>query len=348
MMFNSASPFYVKPSLDANFLKWALAFKRSATKEKVEKAIPAIKDINLLSKELYSEIYNEPNFNFQLENKGLLMFYQTDKAGEKESKVAQRAIEEGLEVDFLSPTDVKQLEPNVDLNIKGAIHYKCDANTTPSEFMKQMYEHLKNNDVTFYTNEKVVDFEILSNKVLAVKTNQREICTDEIVIATGSWSPLLIKKLGTQLLVQAGKGYTINVKRDVKITMPAILMEAKVAVTPMNGFTRFTGTMEIAGINHKINKKRVEVIAKEVESYYNRMKIQESEIAAAVCGLRPVSPDGLPYIGNLSKLKNVTIATAHAMMGRSLGPATGKLVSEIITDQKTSINILPFYPERQF
>jgi len=148
--------------------------------------------------------------------------------------------------------------------------------------------------------------------------------------------------------VQAGKGYTINVKRDVKITMPAILMEAKVAVTPMNGFTRFTGTMEIAGINHKINKKRVEVIAKEVESYYNRMKIQESEIAAAVCGLRPVSPDGLPYIGNLSKLKNVTIATAHAMMGRSLGPATGKLVSEIITDQKTSINILPFYPERQF
>jgi len=117
MMFNSASPFYVKPSLDANFLKWALAFKRSATKEKVEKAIPAIKDINLLSKELYSEIYNEPNFNFQLENKGILMFYQTDKVGEKESKVTQRAIEEGLEVDFLSPTDVKQLEPNVDLYI---------------------------------------------------------------------------------------------------------------------------------------------------------------------------------------------------------------------------------------
>lgn len=348
MMFNSASPFYVKPRLDADFLKWSLAFKKSSTKKNVEKAIPIIKDINLLSKELFTDFYNDAAFNFQLEHKGLLMFYQTDKAGEKESKVAKRAIEEGLDVELLSLDDVKELEPNVELNIKGAIHYKCDAHTTPNEFMKQLYGYLKNKGVTFYTNEKVIDLDVLSDKVSKVKTDKREISADEVVIAAGSWSPLLTKKLGVQILVQAGKGYRIDVEREVGITMPAILMEAKVAVTPMNGFTRLAGTMEIAGINNNINPIRVKAIAKAVENYYKGMQIQESEISTAAYGLRPISPDGLPYIGRLSKFKNVTIATAHAMMGWSLGPATGKLVSEIITDQKMAMNILAFYPERQF
>ncbi len=348
MMFNSSSPFYIKPRFNTEFLKWSLAFKRSSTKENVEKAIPIIKDINLLSKELFTDFYNDTAFNFHLENKGLLMVYKTDKAGEKESKVAKRAIEEGLEVEFLSLAAVKKLEPNVALNIKGAIHYKCDAHTTPNGFMKELYGYLKNKGVTFFTNEKVIDLEILSDKVSKVKTDKREVEADEVVIAAGSWSPLLAKKLGIQLLVQAGKGYAINVGREIGISMPAILMEAKVAVTPMNGFTRFAGTMEIAGINHTIYPKRVKVIANAVQDYYNELQIKESEVNDATCGLRPVSPDGLPYIGRLSKLKNVTIATGHAMMGWSLGPATGKLVSEIITDQKISMNISPFYPERQF
>ena len=57
-MFNSSSPFYVKPRLDLDFLKWSCQFKKSATKAKVEKAIPIIKDINLLSRELYQKMKN--------------------------------------------------------------------------------------------------------------------------------------------------------------------------------------------------------------------------------------------------------------------------------------------------
>ncbi|MCB4800345.1 NAD(P)/FAD-dependent oxidoreductase, partial [Neotamlana laminarinivorans] len=122
----------------------------------------------------------------------------------------------------------------------------------------------------------------------------------------------------------------INVERQTNITIPAILCEAKVAVTPMDGYTRFAGTMELAGINHNINSKRVEAIAQAAKRYYNGLEITEKEKATAKCGLRPCSPDGLPYIGKSSKCKNLTIATGHAMMGWSLGPATGKLVSEIV------------------
>jgi len=348
MMFDAASPFYIKPRLNADFLKWSLAFKRSCTKANVEKAIPVIKDINLLSEELYTDILNDDAFNFQLDNKGLLMYYQTEKAGESEMKVARRAIKEGLETYLLSVDEVKELEPNVNLNIKGAIHYKCDSHMSPGEFMNQLLGYLKKCGVAFYTDEKVTDIKISSGNISTVMTDKREISADEIVIAAGSWSPFVTKKLGVQLLMQAGKGYRINVKRNTGITIPAILMEAKVAVTPMKGFTRFAGTMEIGGIDHNINPMRVKAIAKAAEKYYNGLKIEQAEIEDAACGLRPVSPDGLPYIGRVSNYKNVTIATGHAMMGWSLGPATGKLVSEIITDQKSSMNIEAFNPERKF
>ena len=104
--------------------------------------------------------------------------------------------------------------------------------------------------------------------------------------------------------------------------------------------------MEIAGINNKINKKRVNAIVNASKSYYNNLNINQKEIDNVESGLRPCSPDGLPYIGKLSKIKNVTVAAGHAMMGWSLGPATGKLVSEIISDKKTSLDITPFNVER--
>ena len=130
--------------------------------------------------------------------------------------------------------------------------------------------------------------------------------------------------------------------------MPSILVEKKVAVTPMNGFTRFAGTMEIGGINHNIRKNRVRAIAKASESYYNGLKIEQTEIDKADCGLRPCTPDGIPYIGRTTSCKNLTIAAGHAMMGWSLGPATGKLVSEIISAQKPSLSLNPFNPDRTF
>jgi len=121
-----------------------------------------------------------------------------------------------------------------------------------------------------------------------------------------------------------------------------------VAVTPMQGFTRFAGTMEFSGINHTIRKKRVLAIAAAASAYYKDLTIEQEAVESAQCGLRPVTPDGLPYIGRPSHLKNLTLATGHAMMGWSLGPVTGKLVSELVSDKKTSLEITAYHPERRF
>ena len=347
-MFNSESPFYIKPRLDADFLKWVLAFKKSATKERVEQSISALKNINLLSRDLYEDMKKSGDFNFHYERKGLLMCYKSNKVGEEEWEIGKRGIEEGLGVKHLSAKEVEVLEPKANLNIKGAVYYDCDGHMTPNHFMNDMVTYLKSKGVIFYTNEKVNKLEVFNEKVVKVLTDERALIPDEVILTAGSWSPLITKKLGIKIPVQAGKGYRINVEQETKITIPSILCEAKVAVTPMDGFTRFAGTMEIAGINHSINPKRVNSIANAAQRYYNNLEITLEEKKMAECGLRPVSPDGIPYIGKSSKCKNLTIATGHAMMGWSLGPATGKLVSEIISDKKSSLDISCYHPDRKF
>ena len=270
-MFDSSSPFYVKPRVDLDFLKWSLAFKKSATKTKVEKAIQPILDINLLGRDLYEDLKKLNDFNFHYDHKGLLMLYKSDNVGEEEWEFGKKGIQQGLQVENLSANEVEKLQPNTNLNIKGAVYYHSDAHMTPGVFMKEMISCLDKKGVVFYKNETVKDLNISRGKITSIITDKREIEVDEVVLAAGSWSPQITKKLGLKIPIQAGKGYSINVKNDTKITIPAILCEAKVAITPMQGFTRFAGTMEIAGINHTINAKRVDAIANAVKNYYENI-----------------------------------------------------------------------------
>lgn len=347
-MFNPSSPLYIKPRLDLDFLKWAWAFNKSCNTNHVQKSAPVIRDISVLSQELYDDIKSSENFTYHYDKKGLLMLCQTERMLEEEVKTANLAQNLGLEAREVNAEEIKILEPNVEINAIGAVYFKCDHHSTPHEFMKEMKAHLNNEGVKFFINEKVEDLVVLNGKISAIKTEMQKLQADEFVLAAGSWSSLLSKKLGLKLLLQAGKGYRINTEKSTGITIPAIMAESKVAVTPMNGFTRFAGTMEIAGINHTINKVRVEAIANAATRYYPDIVLTKDEKEHAACGLRPVSPDGLPYIGKSKKCKNLTIATGHAMMGWSMATATGRLVSEIITEQKPSLDLNPFHPDRKF
>ena len=348
-MFSSKSPLYIKPRLNADFLKWTMAFNNSCSEENVTKAIPAIRDINILSRDLYSDIKEEEHFNFQLKKDGLLMLCKTEHMLEEEAHVLALANKEGLPARMLSAEEVQQKMPNAKLDIKGAAFYECDHHTTPGEFMEELKTLLQAKGVHFVKNEKVTDFDTSSGTLSNVKTaSGKTFVADEVILATGAWAGELNKKLGLKILMQAGKGYRINSETETGITLPSILCEAKVAVTPMNGFTRFAGTMEIAGINHNINKARVEAIAEAVPRYFNNVVISEQEKDEAQWGLRPVTPDGLPYIGRPSKWKNLTIAAGHAMMGWSLGPGTGLLVSELIDGKKASLDLSVYNPDRRF
>ena len=347
-MFDSSSPLFIKPRLNSNFIKWSLAFNRSCTQANVDRSVRAIRDINLLSRELFPELKSNEDFQFQLERKGLIMLCQTQKMLDTELAVADLAAKEGLEVKPVTKEEIYAMEPNVKIETIGEVHFGCDGHTTPNQLMAELKNRLPQMGVKIHSGETVLDFEQNGNQIKSVRTDKANYTPDEVVLASGTWSHKLAAKLGIRLLLEAGKGYRINSTRDLGINMPAILCESKCAVTPMDGFTRFAGTMEIAGINHKIRPERVAAIAKAAQKYYPEVEITQAEQDQAACGLRPVSPDGMAYIGRSKKCDNLALATGHAMMGWSMGPATGKLISELISEKPTSMDLSPFNPDRKF
>lgn len=345
-MLNSSSPFYIKPRLDYDFFKWALQFKKSATKLNVEKSVPVLKALNLKSQALYEAMLASLDFQFHYEKKGVLLAYSNTKSEEEECKIAQRAIKEGLDVSCLSKEELHNIEPVFSDHVIGAVHYKCDSHTTPNNFMNSMKDWLHANGVIFKLNQKVKDFTVKGKKIAAVKTQNTTFEADHFVLASGSWTSNLASLLQLNIPIQGGKGYSMDVYRPTGIKLPAILVEAKAAITPMENFTRFAGTMEFSGNNNIVRKKRVEALANAVKNHYKDFEIDQNEKNNAISGLRPVSPDGIPFIGKTSKYNNLTIAAGHAMMGWSLGPITGKLVTELIANKKPSVDLTPLSPER--
>ncbi|SFG15125.1 D-amino-acid dehydrogenase [Salegentibacter agarivorans] len=345
-MFNSSSPFYIKPRWDMEFFKWAWYFKKSSTRKNVEKAIPVLVELNLKSRDLYMEMLETLDFDFHMEKKGLLMIYKTAKNQDHELKLAERGKDLGLEVSVLDKVGIKAIEPGLKEDVLGGVHYLCDTHSTPNIFMKNLKKWLVDNGTNFILEKNVTGFKTEENSLKAMITETESIEADEFLVATGSWTFEMTKQLGINIPIQPGKGYSMDVFRKTDIKLPAILTEAKVAVTPMQNFTRFAGTMEFSGNNSSIQTNRVETIANAASNFYKDLTITEKEKKLATSGLRPVSPDGLPFIGKSSKYSNLSIASGHAMMGWSLGPVTGKLISEIIGNRKTSVSISPFNLER--
>jgi D-amino-acid dehydrogenase len=134
--------------------------------------------------------------------------------------------------------------------------------------------------------------------------------------------------------------------RHIRLCILQLLIEARVAVTPMNGQVRFGGTMELAAVNDKINMNRVEGIVNAIPQYYPELEVAVPARDKIWYGFRPCSPDGLPYLGYSRKLKNLIVAGGHGMMGISLGPATGKVVAELAERTVNSLDLTLYDPER--
>lgn len=347
-MLNSKSPFYVQPRLSAALLDWGLKFMRSATPEKVEAAAVPLRDIAMLSQHEYEQWNKIPSFNFSYQHKGLLEIFQTEKAAVHAAHTVEKGKALGLDVDLLSFEALQQLEPQTKINGIGAIFFRCDAHLYPNKLMGGLINLLRQRGVQLLPGEDVIDFEKDQHKIKNVITHRAAYPADAVVMATGSWSRELAAKLNTKIPLVAGRGYSITLEGSpYTINHPAILVEGRTAVTPMDGNKiRFGGTMEITSTRTPPRMNRVQGILDAVKRFFPEFNIAMPPEEKIWYGYRPCSADGLPYIGRTNKWNNVIVATGHSMLGLSLGAGTGKIVSEILNEQPLSMNIEPFKAER--
>jgi D-amino-acid dehydrogenase len=346
-MLRSTSPFYIKPRLNRSLAEWAYHFWKNSNANTVLKNAPHLNNILQLSRQLINDIRDDIGDTFLMEEKGCLMMCREQKGLDHEFRVAADAEKFGLTVERLNKREVQALEPDIELNVTGAVLFKDDCHINPGRFMIVLKKYLEGKGVQFKLNTTVTGFEKQINKISAVITDKGKFEGDEFIVATGSWLPGVAKMLGIKLFLQSGKGYSYTYDQVQKnIRYPAILKEGRCAMTPWGHQLRIGGTMEISGINERILPKRMKGIYESVKSFYPGLQIDPPSIDKIWHGLRPVTPDGLPYIGRTKKIENVVIAGGHAMVGVSMAPGTGKLVTEIIERKKTTVDMHAFSIER--
>lgn len=342
-MLKSTSPFYIKPRLDADLIRWGYQFWKNCTHKKVNQNAQPLNDILQLSRRLIETLRDDVGNVFEMQEIGCLMMCKKQKTLDHEFVIADAGEMFGLRVERLNKAAVQALEPNVELNVAGAVLFKDDCHFNPAKLMTGLYAYLQEKGVKFQLNTTVTGFEKTGNRIQAIITDQGRFECDEIVVSAGSWMPELSKLMGIKLLLQPGKGYSHTYPHVEKnLQYPAILVDRRCAISPWGKQLRIGGTMELSGINDKVLVKRMHGIFDSVKDFYPGLQIKFPPEDQIWSGLRPVTPDGLPFIGRHPAVNNVVFAGGHAMLGLSLTTGTGKLVKEIIHGDELSIPVNAF------
>lgn len=344
-MWNPESPFYIKPRLDLDLIRWAWQFWKSSTREHVERASPLLRDLHLASRESFARRAESEDFG--LVRKGLLMLCATEHALEEESGTAAKARELGVPADVLDAKQTAALDPCVTMSVAGSVYFPRDCHLQPERYIAALKKELLATGGALEYGTEITGWKWEGKHLRAAITTRGEFSGDEFVLCGGSWSPGIVSELGLRLPMQAGKGYSLTMANPVELPqLCSIFTEARIAVTPMGGALRFGGTMEIAGLNEAITQRRVQGIIKAVPRYFPRFQASLFEGIQPWSGLRPCSPDGLPYLGRTEAAANLTVATGHAMMGLSLAPVTGELGAQLVAEEQPRFDLAMLSPDR--
>jgi D-amino-acid dehydrogenase len=339
-MFSPQSPFSITPKPDADMIRWLMKFSKYCSRNHVERTGHLIYDLNLHSKNLYTEL--SEHLRFTLATKGLLMLYKTRHGAQEEKELARKAVDMGIDARILEPSDLQVIEPAIGPEVTGAVHYNSDAHLNPSEMMLALKSFLEGSLI----HCTVKGFSVSNNSINAVETSCGSFSARNVVVAAGYASKQILKKLGYNLLLESGKGYSFKVPMHTAVSIPAILTEARVAVTPLGGQIQFAGTMQIGKSLGRHTQGKILGIVNSVGSYFPDYAMNNTIPREIWAGLRPLSPDGLPYIGKTAKYKNLLIATGHAMMGISLAPVTGQIITDIVNGKSTGWDMESLSPDR--
>jgi D-amino-acid dehydrogenase len=346
MLPNPASPFFIKPRLSLELFRWLWLFCRAANPGHVRRSAPLIRDLSLASRACYEELSHMPGEDFGLTKKGLLLLCKTKHHLGEEVKTARLAGKLGLPSELLSQAQAADLV-GIHLDIAGGVHYPLDCHLTPQRFLGAMTRAVANLGGTLAWSTPATGWKARRGRILALQTENGEMPASEYILAAGAWSPELVRGLDLRLPIQAGKGYSITLPCPrLHPALPTILTEARIAVTPMGQSLRFGGTMELAGLDDSINPIRARAIIDAIPKYFPDFGPDDFRDVPVWRGLRPCTPDGLPYLGRVGRYQNFSVAAGHAMLGVSLGPITGKLLAQILVGEKPDIAIGALSPDR--
>ena len=341
-LLDPSSPLHIPPRWDPALAKWLWSFRKNCTHERLEEGMRALGPLGHATLDLFDRMVEEEELDCGYRRSG---YYEVCRTQTRFDAVRREAVMMGafgFRTESLEAGALREREPAFKTPAPEAVYYPDAATCDPYRFVLEMADRARRHGATFRTGNTVTRVSVRGGEARGVRLDTGETLeADAVVIATGSYSPELPRDLGVRLPIQAGKGYHRDLATGAEGTpslrITCVLSEASVFCTPMDGFVRFAGTLELSGLNHELRETRLIQLTTAAERYLEGMGVVEP--SSEWCGLRPCTPDGLPVVGPMPGADGVFVATGHAMLGLTLAPITGQLIAEYVLDGEPSINI---------
>jgi D-amino-acid dehydrogenase len=339
------SPFYVKPRLDPTLWSWLWRFTRRCNYDAMMEAGRAIQALLNSSRALYDQLMREEPLDCEWETRGLLFVIQSQEGMDHFAKT-DRLLRDAFNMPAERYDDAAllKLEPALMPGVAGGWLYRGDAHLRPDRLMKSWKSVLESRGVRIRKHCEMKGI-IGERRAQAIQISEGRLEADAFVVAAGALTPMLNTQLGCRVPIQPGKGYSITMPRPrICPTYPMVFEEHRVAVTPMQSGYRIGSTMEFAGYDTTLNRRRLDLLREGARHYLQEPFCEPVE--EEWYGWRPMTPDSMPIIDRSPAFENVIIAAGHNMLGLSMAPGTGKLVAEMLGGGDTHIDPSPYAVSR--
>ena len=341
-LFKRHNPLYIKPRFSPRLWLWFVKFALRCNQRHMLQAAEARMPLLESSLHLYQSLIEREQIECEWQKNGLLYVYKDQAAMD-----SYQATDDFLTKHFSLPARrfdtcaLSELEPVVAEDVAGGWYYEEDAHLRPDRLMSEWKRVLQNYDVDVREGTEVFKFKRKGIKATGVLTRDGVIEADKFVLAVGAISPQWEKEIGADLPIQPGKGYSLTYpKPQYSPRIPMIFPQHRVVMTPMLSGYRLGSTMEFSGYDTSINRRRIELLKKGAEPYLREP--YGDYVEEEWYGWRPMIYHGIPIIDTSPRMDNVLVATGHNMLGLSMGPATGKLVSELVAGEPTHVSAKPY------
>jgi D-amino-acid dehydrogenase len=328
-------PFRMRPR--PALLPWLARFGAASLPRRSARATAVLRALAAASLELH-EALARAGLATGFARRGTLSVFESERSFE-------RARPGPANARFLDAVAARELAPALSGGIAGALYHPDDAHCDPGDLVDALLGAAREHGAGIRTGVELLRLRRTNGRITGLDTTAGPISAGAVVLAAGAWSRALAHEVGVNVPLEAAKGYHVEVETDeLDGGIPVYMEEARVIATPLAGRLRLAGTLDLSGLDLRVDPVRVGALARAAERTLTLRR--DARTIRVWRGLRPCTPDGLPVIGRAPGVENLVLATGHAILGITLAPVTAEIVAGLVAGEPVRHQLEPLRPER--
>ena len=340
MLLSSRGPLAVKWNYVPKMIPWFLRFIFNSSKTKMMHTAKFMHQILDLSLDAFDELFQDINLDGLIENNGIIYVWEKKGLKSRELEINIRK-ELGVNQQILTPKEIHDLEPNIKPFYHGGVFYKHARHArNPKKILIKLFENFISNGGRFLKlNINDIDFD---EKKPVLRSDAQRFLFDKLIITCGAFSKRLTDQLHEKIPLDTERGYHVHFKNhESLLSRPVVWSDRGFGITPMEQGLRVVGTVEFGGLNNPLSKSRIKNLIINAKDMLDGIP-QDEDHEDEWLGFRPTLPDFLPVIGPSKNYENVFYSFGHHHLGWTLGAISGKIISKMVANEKTNLQLDPY------